>query len=253
MEIIFENKDILVINKPAGIMVHADGKNRAEKKAVLTDWIVEQYPTIVGVGEPMLINEESIDRPGIVHRLDEETSGALIIAKHQESFLSLKAQFKDRVIKKEYHAFVWGHFKDPSGVVDAPIGRNKNDFRRWQAGRGIRGEEREAVTHFQVVKQFEIGDLPAPDEGGLAGRFSLMHLYPLTGRTHQLRVHMQYLQRPIVSDSLYAPTKPFALGFERVALHARRITFFDLAGQSVSVEAPYPGDFESAIAKYCSS
>lgn len=244
IEILLETNDVLVVNKPAGIMVHVDGKERVEKKVVLTDWIIEQYPDIQSVGEPMLVNGESIDRPGIVHRLDEETSGALIIAKNQESFLSLKAQFKDRVIKKEYHAFVWGHFKDPSGVVDAPIGRNKNDFRRWQAGRGIRGEEREAVTHFQVAKQFE-------DEAG--ERFSLMHLYPLTGRTHQLRVHMQYLQRPIVSDSLYAPTKPFALGFERVALHARKVSFLDLAGQSVSVEAPYPGDFEAAIAKYCSS
>ncbi|MFZ4500516.1 MAG: RluA family pseudouridine synthase [Minisyncoccia bacterium] len=244
IEILLETNDVLVFNKPSGIMVHPDGKDRTEKKPVLTDWIIEQYPSIVGVGEPMLVNEESIDRPGIVHRLDEETSGALIIAKHQESFLSLKAQFKDRVIKKEYHAFVWGHFKDPSGSVDAPIGRNKNDFRRWQAGRGIRGEEREAVTHFQAQTQFE-------DESG--ERFSLMHLYPLTGRTHQLRVHMQYLQRPIVADSLYAPAKPKALGFERVALHARKISFLDLQGKLVSVEAPYPVDFEAAIAKYCSS
>lgn len=251
IDILLETDDVLVINKPAGVMVHAanaqstkENLETKNKKLILTDWIVEHYPDIAGVGEPILANGESIDRPGIVHRLDEETTGALIIAKTQTSFLSLKAQFKDRIIKKEYHAFVWGHFKDPSGMVDVPIGRNKNDFRRWQAGRGTRGEERDAVTHWKAATQFE-------DEKG--ERFSLMHLYPLTGRTHQLRVHMQYLQRPIVADSLYAPTKPPALGFERVALHARRITFLDQSGQSVAVEAPYPGDFESAIAKYCCS
>lgn len=249
IQILLETDDVLVINKSSGVMVHpANAQSTKEnvetenKKLILTDWIIERYPSIAGVGEPMVFNGESIDRPGIVHRLDEETSGVLIIAKNQESFLSLKTQFKDRLVKKEYHAFVWGHFKDPSGIVDVPIGRNKNDFRRWQAGRGTRGEERDAVTHWKAQVQFE-------DQEG--ERFSLMHLYPLTGRTHQLRVHMQYLQRPIVADTLYAPTKPSALGFERVALHARRIVFSDLHGQSVAVEAPYPADFESAIAKYC--
>lgn len=190
----------------------------------------------------MLVGGERISRPGIVHRLDEETSGVLIIAKNQESFLSLKEQFKERLIKKEYHAFVWGHFKESSGVVDAAIGRNKNDFRRWQAGRGIRGEEREAVTHWKAQTQFE---------DDLGERFSLMHLYPLTGRTHQLRVHMLYLQRPIVADRLYAPSKPLALGFTRVALHARNITFTNKTGERVIVQAPYPEDFEATIAKYC--
>jgi 23S rRNA pseudouridine1911/1915/1917 synthase len=185
-----------------------------------------------------------IVRPGIVHRLDEDTSGALVIAKTQQSFENLKAQFKDRKTQKEYHAFVWGHFKENEGVVDAGIGRSTGDFRRRQAGRGIRGEIREAVTRWQAVHQFN-------DENN--DQFSFMRLFPKTGRTHQLRVHMKYLQRPIVADSLYGASKPLALGFARLALHARNISFFGLNGERVTVEAPYPLDFQQALAKYGSA
>lgn len=236
--ILFENDDVLVVNKPAGLLVHADGKS---DKETLVDFILTERPSIAGVGEPMVVDGKRIDRPGIVHRLDEETSGVIIIAKHQESFEHLKQQFQDRTVQKEYHSFVWGHFKEDSGVVDAPIGRNKGDFRRWHAGRGIRGEAREATTYWQVLSQFteENGEL-----------FAFMKLLPKTGRTHQLRVHMKYLQRPIVSDTLYAPTKPDALGFTRVALHARTVSFLSLTGDTVEVTAPYPEDFEVALAKH---
>ncbi|MDB5254809.1 MAG: hypothetical protein JWL92_185 [Candidatus Nomurabacteria bacterium] len=232
--ILFENDDLLVINKPAGLMVHGDGKTT---KPTLVDWILEKYPAVAGVGEPMA----GTDRPGIVHRLDEDTSGALVIAKTAEAFEHLKAQFKDRDTKKEYHAFVWGHFKEDEGVVDVPIGRSVSDFRRWHAGRGTRGEVREAMTRWQAVDQFV-------DEN--EEQFSFMHLFPKTGRTHQLRVHMKYMQRPIVADSLYGSSKPLALGFERLALHARKLTFSLLNGQEMTVEAPYPKDFEEALAKY---
>lgn len=236
-KVLFETADLLVIDKPAGLQVHPDGKN---EKETLVDWILEEYPNIAGVGEPLTVDGKTIDRPGIVHRLDEDTSGALIIAKTQESFDFLKEQFQNRLIQKEYHAFVWGHFKEQTGTVDVPIGRNKGDFRRWHAGRGTRGELREALTQWSVVKQFE-------SEGEL---FSFVQLFPKTGRTHQLRVHMKYLQRPIVADPLYAPTKPCALGFERLALHARAIAFTAPNGESVQVEASYPADFQRALAAY---
>jgi 23S rRNA pseudouridine1911/1915/1917 synthase len=242
--ILFENEDVLVINKPAGLMVHpasASSSSRATAgeapKVTLTDWILKERPEIAGVGEP----QNGVERPGIVHRLDEDTSGALVIAKTTEAFEHLKKQFQERETEKEYHAFVWGHFKEFAGIVDEPIGRNSNDFRRWHAGRGARGEMREAVTRWQAVEQFE-------DEHG--EKFSFMHLCPKTGRTHQLRVHMKYLQRPIVADELYGPSKPLALGFERLALHARKISFFDLNGQNITVEAPYPIDFQAALSTY---
>lgn len=240
IDILYENNDFMVVNKPSGIMVHSDGKKDV---SVLTDWILEKYPEIKEVGEPMFVDGKTIYRPGIVHRLDEQTSGALIITKNQQAFDFIKKQFQDREVKKEYHAFVWGNLKEDVGVIDAAIGRNKNDFRKWQAGRGIRGEQREAITHFQLIQNFS-------DEK--QHKFSFIRLLPLTGRTHQLRVHMAYLQRPIVSDSLYASSKEKALGFDRVALHAFGIKFKDLNGKTVSVEAPYEADFDRAIAKYIS-
>lgn len=237
MEILFENDDLLIINKPAGLMVHADGKGN---KPSLVDWILKTHPEMKGVGEPMLVDGKSIDRPGIVHRLDEETSGALVLAKTQDSFEYLKQQFKDRNIDKEYHAFVWGHFKDLAVTVDVPIGRNKTDFRRWHAGRGTRGEMRDAVTLVKPLIQFET-------EGE---KFSLVQVFPKTGRTHQIRVHLKYLQRPIVGDRLYGESHPMALGFARVALHARTISFTAPDGAQVSVTAPYPEDFSRALANY---
>jgi 23S rRNA pseudouridine1911/1915/1917 synthase len=238
MDILLENNDLLVVNKPAGLVVHGDGKT---DEPTLVDWIIKNYPEIKGVGEPMVVDGKTLDRPGIVHRLDRETSGVMIIVKNQKAFEFFKQQFKDHKIQKEYNAFVWGHFKESSGVVNIPIGRSSRDFRRWQAGRGIRGEERDAVTRFEVVSSF------TNEENE---NFSFMRLFPKTGRTHQLRVHMKYLQKPIVSDSLYAESKPKALGFDRVALHARVISFTDLDGQEITVEAPYPVDFEGAIAGY---
>lgn len=236
--ILLENSDFFVINKSSGLVVHADGKSTKE---TLVDWIIEKYPNIKDVGEPMLIDGKVLPRPGIVHRLDEETSGCMIIAKNQAAFDFFKKQFQDRLIEKEYHAFVWGHFKEKVGVIDIPIGRNKNDFRRWHAGRGVRGETRDAVTKWEVEMQFV-------DENN--EQFSFLKLFPKTGRTHQIRVHMKHIQRPIVGDTLYAPTKPNALGFERVALHARKISFQDMEGKNIEVVAPYEADFESAIARY---
>lgn len=237
-KIIFETEDYLTINKPAGLVVHGDGKT---DEPTLVDWILKERLDIAGVGEPMVVDGITLDRPGIVHRLDRETSGAMIIVKNQKTFEFFKQQFKNHKIEKEYHAFVWGNFKEPSGVVNVPIGRSSGDFRRWQAGRGIRGEERDAMTRWEVVSSF----VNEENEN-----FSFMRLFPKTGRTHQLRVHMKYLQKPIVSDSLYAPTKPKALGFDRVALHARKISFNDSEGNKIVVEAPYPNDFEEAIARY---
>lgn len=237
IDILLETDDIIVINKPSGLIVHSDGKKSV---ATLTDWVIHRYPQIKEVGEPLRVNGVALERPGIVHRLDEETSGVLIITKTKEAFEYYKEQFKNRLIEKEYHAFVWGHFKENQGIVTAPIGRS-GDPRRKLAGRGIRGGEREAVTVWRVARQFT-------DKEGDA--FSFMYLFPKTGRTHQLRVHMKYIQRPIVCDRLYAEYKREALGFSRVALHAKKITFTDQGGNKVEIEAPYPADFESALAKY---
>lgn len=235
-EILFENKDFLAIDKPAGLVVHADGKT---KEPTLVDWLMEKYPEIENVGEPLIIGEDIIKRPGIVHRLDRETSGVMIVAKTPESFEFFKNAFKDRDVAKTYNAFVFGHLKEDEGVIDASIARSKSDFRKWSAQRGARGEKRNAITEYKVISRFE-------DDGQ---KFSLIEVSPKTGRTHQIRVHMKYLNHPIVGDKLYGGKVYGGLEFNRTALHARKIAFSGPDGQDYTFEAPYPDDFLQAIAK----
>jgi 23S rRNA pseudouridine1911/1915/1917 synthase len=252
INILYEDKDLLVINKPAGISVHAGEQDN--KQPTIADWILENYPKLKKVGEPV----SKILRPGIVHRLDKETSGALIIAKNQKTFLFLKEQFSAQGgsasggenfrIEKVYQAFVYGEVKDPKaslasgghGVINAPIGRSTNDIRMWTAGHGAREPIREAVTEYTVLKRIQID----------TDSFSFLEIYPRTGRTHQIRVHLRYINHPIVSDTLYAGNKGKALGFDRVALHAKSITFILPNDKKQTVEAPYPKDFKEAMGKY---
>jgi 23S rRNA pseudouridine1911/1915/1917 synthase len=238
--ILYEDTNLLVINKPAGLIVHADGKT---DEPTVVDWLMEKYPEIKEVGEPIeTINQKTkeavtIFRPGIVHRIDRETSGCLVIAKNQETFLLLKSQFQNREVKKTYKAIVWGWVKNDEGIIDAPIGRSKNDFRRWTAQRGSRGEMRDAVTEYAVQERFEKN----------GKQFTLVDVHPKTGRTHQIRVHFKYLNYPILCDSLYAPNLPCALGFGRLALHAAEISFTLPGGKKIAVSAPLPEDFAHAL------
>ena len=235
-EIIYEDEHILVLNKPAGLVVHADGKTKEE---TLCDWVLENYPEMENVGEPIDTGESIIKRPGIVHRLDRETSGAIVLAKDQETFYFLKEQFQNREIEKVYNAVVWGNIKQDKGVIDAPIGRSGKDFRQWSAMRGARGQLREALTEYKVLSRFE--------EGG--EKFVFLEVRPKTGRTHQIRVHMKYLNNPLVCDSLYAESRPCVLGFNRVALHARQITLEIPDKGRKTFEAPFPEDFMEILAK----
>jgi len=235
MEILFENEEVVVINKPAGMLVHDDGSGDNE---TVVSWVMKTYPEISEVGEDVAVRTgEVIKKPGIVHRLDKETTGALIIAKTQEVFEHLKEQFQEHTIKKTYHAFVYGNIKEEDGEIDRPIGKSKSDFRMWSAQRGARGTLREAQTSFKVVQRTESGEV------------TFLELYPKTGRTHQIRVHLKAIHHPVIADTLYAPKGERLLGFERLALHARNIAFHTPQGGDVSVEAPYPVDFKEAIAQ----
>ncbi len=239
--LLFESSDIIAINKPAGLVVHSDG--RTDEKT-LVDWIMKHYPHAVDVGEPITLTDGGIiHRPGIVHRLDRDTSGVMLIALTQAGFNHLKLQFQDRVTDKKYHAFVYGIMKEDDGVIDRPITRSRKDFRLWSAQRGGRGEGRDAVTHYKVLARHEA-------KSGLAiDGITLIEASPKTGRTHQIRVHMKAINHPVVADPLYAPKKKPVLGFKRLALHAREITFEDLEGTPVTVQAPYPDDFEVALSR----
>lgn len=230
IEKIFENDEVVVVNKPAGLVVHFDGRT---KEANLCDWILENYPEMENVGEPLVLQKGTeINRPGIVHRLDRETSGALIIAKTQESFLNLKEQFQNKEIKKIYNSFVWGKMSQGEGVIDRPIGKSSKDFRQWSAQRGARGVMREAITEYKVLKS--------------NGEFSYLEINLKTGRTHQIRVHMKAVNHPVVGDKLYAPKRDFALGFNRVALHASLVEFSLINGERLKIEVELPKDFKNA-------
>jgi len=229
--ILYEDNEVLVINKPSGLVVHSDGKT---EEKTLVDWLIEKYPQIKEVGEPgKTANGETILRSGIVHRLDRETSGVMLVAKTQESFENLKNQFKDHEIKKIYQAFVLGEVKNDEDIIDRPISRSSKDFRRWTAQRGGRGEEREAVTEYKVLNRKD--------------GFSLVEVYPKTGRTHQIRVHFKAINYPLVSDRLYGRVVEDNLGFERLALHSKQVTFRLTNGEERTVLAPYPEDFEKAV------
>ncbi len=231
IKVLYEDPHIVAVYKPAGLVVHSDGKTQ---EPTLTDWVVEKYPEAHIVGEPIELTEGgSIERPGIVHRLDRGTSGVLLIARTTEGHALLKEQFQNRTIRKKYYAFVYGALKDTYGIINRPIGRSPSDFRRWSATRGARGELRPAETWYFTY-------------AARAG-YSAVEVEPKTGRTHQIRVHFKAVNHPVVCDTLYAPEKPAALGFTRTALHAAAIQFMNVEGKKITVQAPFPEDFLNAF------
>ena len=232
INIVYEDKQVLVINKQAGLMVHGDGRSN---ETTLSDILIEKYPEMKEIGEPWESQDgKVIYRPGIVHRLDKDTSGVLVIARDQGTYLHLKEQFQKRKIRKVYNAFAYGNIKEEEGVIDKPIGKSRKDFRQWSAQPGARGSKRDAVTEYRILARGK--------------DVVFLELSPKTGRTHQLRVHLKAIHHPIVCDSLYAPKRDCLLGFERVALHAKSIDFSLPSEEEIRIEAPFPQDFEKAIA-----
>lgn len=238
--IIFENDDVVVVNKPAGLMVHEDGFSEAP---TVVDWLLQHAPGAKGVGEPGISPQgKELERSGVVHRLDFETSGILILAKNQEAFAHLKKQFQDRLVRKEYRALVYGNMKDKWGTIDRPIGRSARDFRRRSAQRGAKGMLREALTEWECSKN-----------GVYEGeKFAELILKPKTGRTHQLRVHLKAVDHPIVGDRLYAGNKMAQstnLGHKGLALHAYTLDITLPDGTHSQYMAPIPGAFAEAAAR----
>jgi 23S rRNA pseudouridine1911/1915/1917 synthase len=230
VSVIYEDDDVIAVNKPAGIAVHEDGHTTGP---FLTDWVREHRPELVGVGETMrLQNGTVIDRPGVVHRIDRDTSGVLVLAKTQEAFMRLKEQFQGRGVEKVYHAVVWGEMTQASGTVDRPIGRSRKDFRLWTSGPTAGGTMRAATTRWHAL--------------AVGNGFSYLAVEPKTGRTHQIRVHMKDIGHPVVCDMRYGVKKGCALGFTRLALHAHALSFTHPNGARITFEAPIPVEFERA-------
>jgi 23S rRNA pseudouridine1911/1915/1917 synthase len=221
MQIIYEDKDVLVINKPAGINVHTGVKTGE----TISDWFVKRYPESKNVG--------AVGRAGIVHRLDKETSGVLILAKTQKALEWLKKQFKARETKKFYLALVHGQVERAEGLIDLPIGRSpKNRLRRTTQ---LRSNSRSALTEFKIIKQFK--------------EYTLVETRPFTGRTHQIRVHMAAINHPVVGDKLYM-SKPYRKkdkNIPRLFLHAKKLKITLPSGKKETFEEPLPLDLEAFL------
>ncbi|MCR4283702.1 MAG: RluA family pseudouridine synthase [Parcubacteria group bacterium] len=228
-KIIYEDKDQLVINKPAGVLMHKALQTKPGTFC-LADWLIKKYPKIKKVGDDPVL------RPGIVHRLDKETSGALVIAKTQPAFEFLKKQFQEREVRKNYVALVCGNIKKEEGMIDLPIGKSKKDIRKFVAGSRARGVLRDAVTEYEVIKRFE--------------NYTLVNVYPKTGRTHQIRVHMKAIGYPVACDALYAHKgAKCPPGLTRHFLHAKSLEFELYCGGKIKIEADLPYDLKETLAK----
>ena len=234
--ILFEDDAMIAVNKPPGIVV-----NRAESVhgETVQDWMAARYPF-----DKTRQTEETkdfFDRAGIVHRIDKETSGILLIAKTPAAFAELQRQFKERCIHKTYLAIVHGALVPETGEIRAPVARLPWNRERF----GIVPGGKESVTNYKVVKQFE------RTEGKQTEKYSLVELYPETGRTHQIRVHLKYINHPVVGDYLYAGRKTARddrTWAPRVMLHAwKLVCVHPVTKSELAIEAPIPDDMNGII------
>jgi 23S rRNA pseudouridine1911/1915/1917 synthase len=220
LDVLYEDEQVAVVNKPAGMVVHPAFGHTS---GTLVNAVLDRWPEIAQFSEP--------SRAGIVHRLDKDTSGVIVVAKTREALDSLRAQFKNREVRKRYLALVHGSPDTPEGVIDAPIGRDSAQRKRM----AVTHEGREAVTEFRVIEQY--------------ADFSLLEVFPQTGRTHQIRVHLAFIGHPIVGDGVYGRRKE-AIKLKRHFLHAASITFARPdTGEPVTVEAPLPVGLANTLEK----
>lgn len=231
--ILYEDDYIIALDKPAGLLVHSDGIAEEE---TLSDWILKEYPSLRDVGEKFPgPHGDKIARPGIVHRLDRDTSGVIIVAKGKQAYIFLKNAFKERKVKKVYQAIVHGVVKEHDGVVEKPTGRSRRDFRKREIVPETDERAHPATTHYKVLRRFT--------------NHTFIELYPKTGRTHQIRVHMTSLGHPLLCDHLYAGKRMCPASIGRTALHSRSIELTLPDGLRINIESPLHDDFKGVLAE----
>ena len=218
LDIVYEDDDVIVVNKPQGMVVHpAPG----HPNHTLVNALLYHSP---------LSTINGTFRPGIVHRIDKDTSGLLMVAKNDLAHQSLAEQLRNKTNKREYLALVYGQIKEDEGTIDAPLGRNPQDRKKQAVVKG----GRHAVTHFKVMKRYD--------------NFTLVKCILETGRTHQIRVHMKYIGHPLVGDPLYGPRK--VIGKNGQFLHAALLGFkHPRTGKEMVFKAPLPENFQKMLDK----
>jgi 23S rRNA pseudouridine1911/1915/1917 synthase len=233
LDIVYEDNHLIVLNKPANLTVHPGAGNYQD--TLVNVLLHHAGKSLSGIG--------GVVRPGIVHRLDKDTTGLMVIAKNDDAHISLSEQIKTRELKRIYNAVVWGKVFPPEGIINANIGRSTIDRKKMAI---LRGSGREAITHYKLIKYFSIA--------------SLIECKLETGRTHQIRIHMTNLGYPIIGDQTYGKAKDrlladisdndkeFIKNFPRQALHSKFIEFLHPAsGKTLSFETELPADMQTLM------
>ena len=225
LDVVYEDDDIIVVNKPSGMVVHPAPGN--ENKTLVNALLYHCKGTLSGIN--------GVIRPGIVHRIDKDTSGLLVVAKNDEAHVFLSSLLKEHGIKRVYHAVVTGHLKENEGTIDAPIARHPTNRKKMAVVAG----GREAITHYKTIEEFS--------------GFTYAKMELETGRTHQIRVHMSHIGHPIMGDTVYGGGKtPFEKAHKSLIdgqmLHAKELSFpHPRTKEVVHFECPLPDNFEKIL------
>ena len=221
LDILYQDSDVVVVNKPCGMVVHPAAGN---EDGTLVNALLYHVHDLSGIGGEM--------RPGIVHRLDKDTSGLILIAKNDKSHASLSEQFKERTMEKHYRAVAYGNFQEDCGLIDAPIARHPVDRKKM----AIVKDGKPSQTEWKVLERLK------------SAVYLDVHL--LTGRTHQIRVHMHSLGHPLLGDKIYAPNIKTKIHIPRLMLHAHTLAFtHPSTGERMMMTASLPDEFSSTIEK----
>ena len=222
LNILFEDEHLVIVNKPAGMVVHpAPG----HYTGTLVHALLHHCDTLAGIG--------GVERPGIVHRLDKDTTGAIVVAKSDLAHQNLQAQIKAKTARREYWGIIYGSFSQEIGKIDLPLGRHQGD-RKKMAVVSVDKGGREAVTHWQNLERI--------------GNFTLVQFLLETGRTHQIRVHCAYYGHPLVGDPTYGSNRSLKVNLSGQALHARQLSLIHpISGKSLEAIAPLPAEFNKLL------
>ena len=222
LDILFEDEHLIIVNKPAGMVVHpAPG----HYTGTLVHALLYHCENLAGIG--------GVERPGIVHRIDKDTTGAIVVAKSDRAHQNLQAQIKAKTARREYWGVMYGSFSTEAGKIDLPIGRHKGD-RKKMAVISTEHGGREAVTHWKTLERI--------------GNYTLMQFLLETGRTHQIRVHCAYYGHPLVGDYTYGSNRSLKVNLSGQALHARQLSLqHPISGKSIKAIAPLPADLEKLL------
>lgn len=230
ISIVYEDEGFLVINKPAGVITHP--KNINDNQPSVCDWVEKNYPELKNIGEPFDASGQPLPRHGIVHRLDKDTSGLIIIAKNDTTFTYFKNLFQTRAIRKTYLALVNGKLKEKSGTIVAPLGRIGMKRTTHLTGKKLI-DGKEAVTQYKVVKEYS--------------DYSLLEVSPKTGRTHQIRVHLKSIGHPVAGDPVYGSGAKNKSEPLRLFLHAFRLEFTSPDQKGLTIEADLAEDLQNFL------